>query len=66
MAYKNMLIRLRPTTPECPRCAELRGRTVRMSKIMIGKVPTAYECPSCDYVISLQTFSDKQSDQHKA
>lgn len=51
----------RPTEPECPRCAELRGRSVRMQTIAKGPpsrtIKTAYECPSCDYVIPLQVFS---------
>jgi hypothetical protein len=45
--------------PECPRCAELRGRCVRMRVVKNGarNIPTAYECPSCDYMIPLQLSS---------
>ena len=45
-------------TPECPRCAALRGRSVKMHRISIGKTPTAYECASCDYSIMLQPFPE--------
>ena len=41
---------------DCPRCAELRGRAVKMLTVRIGDVKTAYECPSCDYVIPLANF----------
>lgn len=46
--------------PDCPRCAELRGRAVRMSEIRKGPadrtVILAYECRSCDYTIPLAPF----------
>lgn len=45
--------------PECPRCAELRGRSVKMSTVKKGNTATAYECPSCDYVIPLAYFASK-------
>lgn len=41
---------------DCPRCAELRGRAVKMLTVRIGDIKTAYECPSCDYVIPLVVF----------
>jgi predicted RNA-binding Zn-ribbon protein involved in translation (DUF1610 family) len=48
--------------PVCPRCAELRGKAVKMATVAKGPqartIKTAYECPSCDYVIVLQPFSD--------
>jgi hypothetical protein len=45
--------------PECQRCAELRGRCIKMNVVKNGarNIPTAYECPSCDYVIPLQLSS---------
>jgi hypothetical protein len=46
-------------SPECARCAELRGRAVKMNAVKIGRdniIVTAYECPSCDYVIPLRPF----------
>jgi hypothetical protein len=43
-------------TPECPRCAELRGRVVHMHVVLKGIRTMAYECPSCDYVIPLAPF----------
>ena len=46
--------------PECARCVELRGRAaVKMNVVKIGReniIVTAYECPSCDYVIPLRPF----------
>lgn len=43
--------------PDCPRCIEVRGREVKMLKVVDVSRPrpvaTAYECPSCDYVIVL-------------
>jgi hypothetical protein len=41
---------------DCPRCAELRGRAVKMRTVTIGRtlIKTCYECPSCDYAISLR------------
>jgi hypothetical protein len=66
---------------ECPRCAELRGRSVKMHTIKIGPpnrtIKTAYECPSCDFVIPLVPFTlpatvawqakaaDSSPEQHK-
>jgi hypothetical protein len=41
-------------TPDCPRCAELRAKAVKMFLIKRGPIPQAYECPSCDYVIVLR------------
>jgi hypothetical protein len=48
---------------QCPRCAELRGRSVKMNTVKIGRTPiaTAYECPSCDYVIPLRPFLPQES-----
>jgi hypothetical protein len=43
--------------PECPRCAELRGRAIIMNTIRKGAVATAYECRSCDYTIPLAYFA---------
>jgi hypothetical protein len=47
-----------PAEPQCPRCAELRGRAVKMNTVKVGRasIATAYECPSCDYVIPLRPF----------
>lgn len=42
-----------PERTACPRCAELRGRSISMHTVSVGAVRTAYECPSCDYVITL-------------
>ena len=48
--------------PACPRCEELRGRTVVMHTIKAGSpdrgIKTAYECPSCDYSIPLVPFPE--------
>lgn len=48
-------------TPDCPRCAELRGRAVKMYTIAKGPpnrtIKTAYECPSCDYTIVLAPYA---------
>lgn len=44
--------------PDCPRCTELRGRAVKMHAIETTHdnkdIASAYECPSCDYVIVLR------------
>ncbi len=52
---------MRTDEQECPRCAALRGRSVKMLTVSKGPpertIKTAYECPSCDYVIVLQPFS---------
>lgn len=41
-------------TPDCPRCAELRGKCVKMNAVKAGDIKTCYECPSCDLVYPLQ------------
>jgi hypothetical protein len=51
--------------PKCPRCAELRGRSVKMQTIAKGppeqSKATAYECPSCDYVTVLQPMAQQRA-----
>lgn len=44
---------------DCPRCAVLRGKSVKMGTIKIGRIKTAYECRSCDYVIPLVQFDHR-------
>jgi hypothetical protein len=39
--------------PFCARCEQLRGRSVVTHEIRLGRAVTAYECPSCDWVILL-------------
>lgn len=62
----------RASEPDCPRCIELRGKAVKMSTVAKGPsaqknetqttvIVTAYECPSCDYVIVLQPFEEGRS-----
>lgn len=39
--------------PECPQCWQLRGKSVIMNTIRVGRIATKYECRSCAYEIPL-------------